>query len=142
MLIHFISFTYSVCPCSHVHLKVLPQITPFATNAEPTHLGQYITYQCTLTEGDLPLTIRWTFNKQPLFNDQDQDILIAKMGRRSSVLTIESVAARHAGNYSCHGENAAGKATYSTQLRVIGAPSLSLSRSLTQSSSFCSSFLS
>lgn len=126
MLIHFISFTYSVCPCSHVHLKVLPQITPFATNAEPTHLGQYITYQCTLTEGDLPLTIRWTFNKQPLFNDQDQDILIAKMGRRSSVLTIESVAARHAGNYSCHGENAAGKATYSTQLRVIGAPSLSL----------------
>ncbi|KAL7736494.1 hypothetical protein ACLKA6_019693 [Drosophila palustris] len=103
-------------------VNVLPQITPFATSDQPTHLGQYITYQCTLTEGDLPLNIRWTFNKQPLFNDDDQDILIAKMGRRSSVLTIESVAARHAGNYSCHGENAAGKASYSTQLKVIVLP--------------------
>jgi len=106
----------------------LPQITPFATGSQPTHLGQYITYQCTLTEGDLPLNIRWTFNNQPLFNDDDQDILIAKMGRRSSVLTIESVADRHAGNYSCHGENAAGRATYSTQLRVIGPDPSSLKK--------------
>nr|NP_001246180.1 down syndrome cell adhesion molecule 1, isoform BV [Drosophila melanogaster]AFH07935.1 down syndrome cell adhesion molecule 1, isoform BV [Drosophila melanogaster] len=113
---------YSARGSLEVQVMVLPQITPFATGSQPTHLGQYITYQCTLTEGDLPLNIRWTFNNQPLFNDDDQDILIAKMGRRSSVLTIESVADRHAGNYSCHGENAAGRATYSTQLRVIVPP--------------------
>ncbi|XP_070066212.1 cell adhesion molecule Dscam1 isoform X6 [Drosophila virilis] len=113
---------YSARGSLEVQVMVLPQITPFATSAQPTHLGQYITYQCTLTEGDLPLNIRWTFNKQPLFNDDDQDILIAKLGRRSSVLTIESVAAKHAGNYSCHGENAAGKASYSTQLKVIVPP--------------------
>ncbi|XP_017132713.1 Down syndrome cell adhesion molecule-like protein Dscam2 isoform X2 [Drosophila elegans] len=113
---------YSARGSLEVQVMVLPQITPFATGSQPTHLGQYITYQCTLTEGDLPLNIRWTFNNQPLFNDEDQDILIAKMGRRSSVLTIESVADRHAGNYSCHGENAAGRASYSTQLRVIVPP--------------------
>ncbi|XP_039227466.1 Down syndrome cell adhesion molecule-like protein Dscam2 isoform X2 [Drosophila yakuba] len=113
---------YSARGSLEVQVMVLPQITPFATGSQPTHLGQYITYQCTLTEGDLPLNIRWTFNNQPLFNDDDQDIIIAKMGRRSSVLTIESVADRHAGNYSCHGENAAGRATYSTQLRVIVPP--------------------
>lgn len=116
MVLRFVDL---VCFASQLP-QVLPQITPFATGSQPTHLGQYITYQCTLTEGDLPLNIRWTFNNQPLFNDEDQDILIAKMGRRSSVLTIESVAARHAGNYTCHGENAAGRASYSTQLRVIG----------------------
>ncbi|XP_043064000.1 Down syndrome cell adhesion molecule-like protein Dscam2 isoform X4 [Drosophila ficusphila] len=113
---------YSARGSLEVQVMVLPQITPFATGSQPTHLGQYITYQCTLTEGDLPLNIRWSFNNQPLFNDEDQDILIAKMGRRSSVLTIESVADRHAGNYTCHGENAAGRASYSTQLRVIVPP--------------------
>lgn len=55
-----------------------------------------------------------------MVNQDNEDILIAKMGRRSSVLTIESVSARNAGNYTCQGSNVAGKASYTTQLRVIG----------------------
>lgn len=101
-------------------ISVPPKITPFSTGSEAVHLGQYITYQCTITEGDLPLNILWTFNNQPLVNEDNEDILIAKMGRRSSVLTIESVGARNAGNYTCQGTNAAGKTSYTTQLRVIG----------------------
>lgn len=100
--------------------KVPPQISPFSSGNQAVHLGQYITYQCTITEGDLPLNIRWTFNNQPLVNDDDRDILVSKLGRRSSVLTIENVSARHAGNYSCHGSNEAGKTSYGAQLKVIG----------------------
>uniref|UniRef100_A0A1A9WR29 Ig-like domain-containing protein n=1 Tax=Glossina brevipalpis TaxID=37001 RepID=A0A1A9WR29_9MUSC len=103
-------------------VNVPPKISPFSTGSEAVHLGQYITYQCTITEGDLPLNILWTFNNQPLFNDDHEDILIAKMGRRSSVLTIESVTARNAGNYTCQGSNKAGKASYTVQLRVIVLP--------------------
>lgn len=97
-----------------------PQISPFSSGTQPVHLGQYITYQCTITEGDLPLNIRWTFNNQPIITADEQDILIAKLGRRSSVLTIESVTDRNAGNYTCLGSNAAGKTSYTTQLKVIG----------------------
>lgn len=100
---------------------VPPKISPFSSgNAEAVHLGQYITYQCTITEGDLPLNILWTFNKQPLINEDNEDIIISKLGRRSSVLTIESVNAKNAGNYTCQGSNKAGKASFTTQLRVIG----------------------
>lgn len=43
-----------------------------------------------------------------------------KMGKRSSVLTIESVHASHAGKYDCQVENQAGTAVYSTELKIIG----------------------
>lgn len=99
---------------------VPPQISPFSSGNQPVHLGQYITYQCTITEGDLPLNILWTFNKQPIVSSDDSDIVIAKLGRRSSVLTIESVTDRNAGNYTCQGSNKAGKSSYTTQLKVIG----------------------
>lgn len=48
--------------------------------------------------------------------------MVSKLGRRSSVLTIESVEAHHAGRYTCQGENAAGTASYSVDLQVIGGP--------------------
>uniref|UniRef100_A0A1A9V525 Ig-like domain-containing protein n=1 Tax=Glossina austeni TaxID=7395 RepID=A0A1A9V525_GLOAU len=103
-------------------VNVPPKISPFSTGSEAVHLGHYITYQCTISEGDIPLNILWTLNNQPLFNDDNDDILIVKMGRRSSVLTIESVTARNAGNYTCQGSNKAGKASYTVQLRVIVLP--------------------
>lgn len=43
-----------------------------------------------------------------------------KAGRRSSILTIESVQEYNAGKYICKGENSAGMAAYATELIVKG----------------------
>lgn len=74
---------------------------------------------CVVSDGDLPLHIYWTFNKQQI--TLSHDVSIAKLGKRNSVLTIESINARHAGNYTCHAENSAGRTSFSTELKVIGA---------------------
>lgn len=77
-----------------------------------------MTLSCAVTDGDLPLEIYWTFNNHPVANEED--VIIAKLGKRSSVLTIESVNGRHAGNISCHARNSAGRGSFSTELKVIG----------------------
>lgn len=82
-------------------------------------MDQYITLSCTISDGDLPLSIFWTFNGSPV--TPEIEVLVSKLGKRSSVLTVESVRAHHAGNYSCHGENIAGSTVYSTELKVIGS---------------------
>lgn len=104
---------------SVVASTVPPKIVPFPLGDEPSQMNQYITLSCTLSDGDLPLNIYWTFNGQPI-TLEEFDIIISKLGKRSSVLTIENVQAHHAGNYSCHGENLAGSTYYSAELKVIG----------------------
>ena len=44
-----------------------------------------------------------------------------QMGQKSSILSIDSVAAMHAGNYTCVAENAAGSSNYTAQLIVNGS---------------------
>lgn len=85
-------------------------------------MDQYLTSTCSVSDGDLPLSIRWSFNGEPIANNDasDAERSVTPMGRRSSVLTIESVAARHAGRYECRAENAAGSASWATELKVIG----------------------
>lgn len=46
--------------------------------------------------------------------------MITKIGKRNSLLTIESVSDQHAGKYDCQAENKAGTTIYSTELKVIG----------------------
>lgn len=96
----------------------MPKITPFSLGDDALQIGQFLTLSCAVTDGDLPLDIYWMFNGQPVTNEAD--IIIAKLGRRSSVLTIENVNGRHAGNISCQARNAAGSSSFSTQLKVIG----------------------
>lgn len=103
---------------------VAPVITPFPVGEKPSHMDQFISLSCVISDGDLPLHIHWTFNQQPI--TLIHDISIAKLGKRNSVLTIEAISGRHAGNYTCHAENRAGKASFSTELKVIGAPKRTL----------------
>lgn len=98
--------------------SVLPVIVPFPLNEQPAHTEQSLTITCTISDGDLPLTLFWTFNNQPITPDMDVSIL--KLGKRTSVLNIDSVTAAHAGYYECWSKNAAGSASYSTELKVIG----------------------
>lgn len=109
--------------------SVLPKIAPFFLGSDALFPGDFFTLQCSITHGDLPISIYWTFNgillNQKTSNiggnrDKNNDVIISNMGSRSSVLTIDSVKGRHAGNYTCYGKNAAGLSDHSVLLIVNG----------------------
>lgn len=100
-------------------ISVPPVIVPFPIGDKPLHQNQYLSLSCSISEGDIPLKIFWTFKNQPIVNGE-MDITISKLGKRSSVLTIDSVSGIHAGNFSCIAENTAGETSYTTELKVIG----------------------
>lgn len=103
-----------------ISLAVPPKIAPFAVGSDALFPGDYFTIQCSIVHGDVPLTIYWTFNGQPIESNGAGDVVVAAMGARSSVLTIESVRGQHAGAYTCRGRNAAGEARHSVELVVNG----------------------
>ena len=73
---------------------------------------------CTIVKGDFPVKLTWSFNNQPV-KPNHSDINIVN-DRRVSFLSIDSVAARHAGNYTCTATNAAGFDSHVAVLRVNG----------------------
>lgn len=77
-----------------------------------------VTIACTISGGDLPINVIFMLNRAPI--ESSQDILIEKRGKRIYVLTIESVKAQHAGNYTCLAENAAGVTEHTSTLIVNG----------------------
>lgn len=94
-------------------------INPFSFGGNSFHAGQSVTVQCTVSEGDLPLTITWAFNGEPI--QSSEEISTSKISKRVTVLAIDSVAAKHAGNYTCFAQNRIGKASYTTSLNVNGS---------------------
>jgi len=97
---------------------VLPRIIPFDFEEGPAQVGQYLTLHCSVPGGDLPLDIDWTLDGQQI--SEDLGITTSRVGRRGSVLTIEAVEARHAGNFTCHARNLAGHQQYTTPLNAYG----------------------
>lgn len=91
---------------------------PFSFEEGPAQTGQSISLTCSVVDGDLPLYINWFLNDKPT-----EDILglsQAKIGRRISVLSIESVEADHAGQFTCRAINKAGQTESSAELKVNG----------------------
>lgn len=80
--------------------------------------GETVSIQCIVAGGDLPVNLEWTLNGKPL--GSSLDVRTSKMGKRISHLLIESVSAKHAGNYSCIARNMAGFAEHSSELIVNG----------------------
>ena len=72
-----------------------------------------------MIKGDYPIEIEWSLNGEPISRDYP-DISIGSTSKRNSVLTIEAVAARHAGEYTCTASNAAGGTSFSSSLSVNG----------------------
>lgn len=81
--------------------------------------GDTTSIQCTLSGGDLPVSINWLHNGKVL-NSNENGISLSKISQRISVLSIESISAEHAGIYTCLARNQAGLSNYSTDLLVIG----------------------
>lgn len=82
------------------------------------HEGQYVQVSCTISEGDLPLDIKWKLNEEDI--SRFPEITVSNLGKRSSVLIIENVSHLLAGNYTCVARNDAGTSRYSTELLVNG----------------------
>ncbi len=101
------------------NLTVPPQIMPFVFGDEPTNYGESTAVQCMVSKGDLPLTIQWSLNGEPITSESDQ-ITVVKMSPRLSSLSIESINHRHRGVYKCKSSNKAGTTEYTANLIVNG----------------------
>lgn len=91
---------------------------PFNFGDESLTSGQPVAIQCMITAGDLPLVIRWAFHGQEL--STQMGISIIKAGPRLSILTIDSIAAGHSGDYTCTASNNAATVNYTATLAVNG----------------------
>ncbi|XP_052122025.1 cell adhesion molecule Dscam2 isoform X10 [Frankliniella occidentalis] len=103
-----------------VAVMVPPKMMPFSFGEEAFHAGQSATLQCSIFEGDLPLTLSWLFNGVPI-PAMHPEISTAMFGKRATMLSIDAVSEKHVGNFTCEGKNAAGKATYSAEL-IVNVP--------------------
>lgn len=79
--------------------------------------------QCVVAEGDLPLTISWLLNGAVILNRPE--IMVLKMGSRTSIISIESVQEYHRGNYTCVASNGSGTSRFTASLSVNGIVSAS-----------------
>lgn len=95
-----------------------PKIAAFEFSEEPLNFGEPASVQCTILGGDIPMTITWLLNNKTI--NQMADISISQIGKRIHVLSIESVAGHHAGQYSCRAKNIAGLSDHSAILSVNG----------------------
>ncbi|XP_053593564.1 cell adhesion molecule Dscam2 isoform X30 [Microplitis demolitor] len=111
---------YSARGTLEVQVMVVPQILPFTFGDEPSNSGDAVSVTCSISKGDLPLDIAWAFNSEPL-NQHRTDITITG-GKRHSMLAIDSVAARHSGEYTCTASNKAGASSHSSVLAVNVPP--------------------
>lgn len=82
------------------------------------HSGQFLQITCTVTEGDLPIDIKWQLNE--IYHQDFPEVTTTRVGKRISMLAIESVSYAHAGNYTCIANNSVGEAVYTTELQVNG----------------------
>ncbi|XP_011645359.1 Down syndrome cell adhesion molecule-like protein Dscam2 isoform X4 [Pogonomyrmex barbatus] len=113
---------YSARGTLEVQVMVSPQIAPISFGETPVNAGDLVSEQCVVTKGDFPLEITWTFNGRPIQSSYHGDVIVSDTGKRVKQLTIESVAARHAGEYTCVASNAAGSVSHSATLDVNVPP--------------------
>nr|XP_033326659.1 Down syndrome cell adhesion molecule-like protein Dscam2 isoform X27 [Megalopta genalis] len=113
---------YSARGTLEVQVMVAPQIAPFTISEEPANWGEQISAMCSILKGDSPIEIRWSFNGEPISRDTHPDVTITKTGKKNSVLIIDSVNARHAGEYTCVASNLVGSVSRSAELSVNVPP--------------------
>lgn len=86
--------------------------------------GTHVQANCIVSEGDLPVEIRWTFRPDGVKHAErvsnDAGVTTTQLGSRSSILLIDSVTYEHSGEYACTAKNAAGSLSVSAHLTVLG----------------------
>lgn len=97
---------------------VPPNIVPFDFGDQPANVEDSVSVTCLISSGDLPVDIDWSFMDYAI--SSFAGITVLKGGKRTSMLTIDNVHARHAGKYSCRARNHAASVNYTAQLVVNG----------------------
>ncbi|KAK2577363.1 hypothetical protein KPH14_003479 [Odynerus spinipes] len=110
---------YSARGTLEVQVMVPPTIQEFAFTKLPMNAGEFANLQCIVSTGDLPLNIRWSYPGEEMGGSSG--VLAKKVADRVSMLMISVITAKHAGEYVCTAENAAGTASHSTTLTVNGS---------------------
>ena len=96
---------------------------PLNFGDEQIYLEESATATCGITKGDLPLVIWWTFSnhKDEQMNLTSSDgVIITRNSQKLSVLNIDTVKARHRGNYTCFAKNKGGVSQNSAYLSING----------------------
>lgn len=106
------------------YLTVPPQIIPFDFTDDPVNSEDMSSLTCTVSKGDFPIAIVWTLNNRSV--DTVQGISVMRTNKRISQLSIDSVQAEHAGEFTCSAKNPAGTAAYSAILHVNGTTKIFL----------------
>ncbi|KAL3284947.1 hypothetical protein HHI36_019078 [Cryptolaemus montrouzieri] len=102
-----------------VSVIVPPKVSPFYTE-ETLHVGDRASLTCSVTKGDLPLTITW--HKDGRMVQPAHSMSITQVDQFTSILVIESLTPEHNGNYSCVVRNAAAEVSHTQQLLVNVPP--------------------
>ena len=94
-----------------------PTITPFSF---PRNLreGMRAGITCFITDGDLPITIQWLKDGEPIASHMD--VTTNTLNEFTSTLAINSIKPRNNGNYTCVARNTAALTNYTAQLLVNG----------------------
>lgn len=98
---------------------MLPQILPFTFGDEPINAGEMTSVTCAVIKGDLPIEINWYLNEESI-KSNERSFFISQTSKRTSMLNIESIHAKHAGAYKCVANNSAGFAEIKSILTVNG----------------------
>ncbi|CAL4137225.1 unnamed protein product, partial [Meganyctiphanes norvegica] len=93
----------------------IPVIDPFQFLREFNE-GQRTQITCTVSSGDLPITINWLKNGGHL--QHDQNIETKMTTSFSKVLSFMKIQEHHAGSYTCEATNIVGSANHSSTLKV------------------------
>lgn len=101
----------------NVSFTVPPKVSPFYVE-NSLHVGDRVSLTCSVTKGDVPLTIRWQKDGHSV--EAAQMVTITLVDQFTSILAIESLTPDHNGNYSCIVENAAAEVSHTHQLVVNG----------------------
>lgn len=96
---------------------------PFSFGETASNAGDSVAVQCSVTKGDLPITFTWYFNNVKLKNSEE-GIEISRLNKRINTLSIDSVSAVHAGEYTCAANNSARLVSHSAILHVNGNQSV------------------
>ncbi|XP_025152779.1 Down syndrome cell adhesion molecule-like protein Dscam2 isoform X29 [Harpegnathos saltator] len=111
---------YSARGTLEVQVMVAPQILQFSFGDDPLNSGEMLSVSCTIVKGDFPVKLTWTFDDIPIDSSRPDVNIVTN--KRVSFLSIDSVAARHAGRYKCTATNAAGSDSHIAVLSVNVPP--------------------
>jgi hypothetical protein len=92
---------------------------PFTFGEDAFNPGDSVVVNCMISKGDLPLEIVWTLNSKPIISGEN-NILVTRMSKRLSALSIEAITGYHRGLFECTTKNSAGLTSHSAVLIVNG----------------------